>query len=230
MDQAFEQLEGVRPDLLFGLVVGRAQVVHKAAVPERGQPRLPEKGVEGDMGQFFIRLVSAFELNDIAVLMGLAQGSLDLLAGLDSPGKLLSNMAQRRKEVRGELVILRTLHIKSDYPPRVLEQLRVVLSIHLSCLVAPLLGFELGVFVELQDHQSRVHGFVVVIQELVLARFYELLEQTHAEDVDRVRILEGVQVYFPEASRTRVCVLQHLLDVVFQLVRHHYYKDEARDQ
>lgn len=55
--------------------------------------------------------------------------------------------------------------------------------------------FGFGVFIELKDHECGIHGFMVVIQKLVFAVGDNCFKELHAEVIDVVGVVAGLEQF-----------------------------------
>lgn len=113
------------------------------------------------------------------------------------------------------------LEIQLDDPFGVLVEPRLAFLEYFLGLVQPTFRFKLGVFIELQDHQGRKHGFVVIAQKLIFAIVGDSLEKFHAEVVDIVCLIARLQ-HLPVLSSIVRRILQYLLGLVHKDLACHW--------
>lgn len=220
VDEPLQVVENGLPNFLVDDVVAGPDIVQEAAVGKTSNFGLLESFVKRQIGQFFVGFVLSFKLDDIFVVCSLGESLVELLARLYLPIELFGDVSDAGDEVEGELVFFRVVEVQFDDPLGVLVASGLALLVDLPGLLEPLFGLEFGVLVELEDHEGGEHGFVVLVEELVLAVVGDRLEQLHAEVVDVVHLFAGLQ-HLPVVARTARSVLEHLLRLVHKgLLRH----------
>lgn len=117
-------------------------------------------------------------------------------------------------------MLLIVAKVQFDNPPSVLKDLGFGLCENPLGFLKPSLGLQLGIFVELEQQKSRVHGFVLIIKKLVFVVGRHSLEKLHAKMIDVLDVLARLE-RLPKPTGTRRGILEDFFGFVHEgLVSH----------